>query len=148
MNESLIICDVILRPGFVRHRHLERTKTFVLGFVFVFVLAHWLLVHPRAARTFTLRHLNKQHKKLCLVAIPACNRSSNSRRLRPWCSQPRTSTEGSGWFCQIRSHLKIRQLNFLGILTSMTLSCGSQVRCKPYTTLQSMMNAKLSRQWF
>ena len=27
--------------GFVRHRHnLERTKTFVLGFVFVFILAH------------------------------------------------------------------------------------------------------------
>ena len=35
------LVDVILRAWFVRHRHyLERTKTFVLGFVFVFVWAH------------------------------------------------------------------------------------------------------------
>ena len=33
--------DVILRAWFVRQGHyLERTKTFVLGFVLVFVLAH------------------------------------------------------------------------------------------------------------
>ena len=40
-NEPIILCNVILRAWFVRHRHyLERTKTFVLGFVFVFGLAH------------------------------------------------------------------------------------------------------------
>ena len=40
-NEPIIICNVILRAWFVPHRHyLEQTKTFVLGFVFVFVLAH------------------------------------------------------------------------------------------------------------
>ena len=39
-NEPIIICNVILRAWFVRHRHyLERMKTFVLGFVLVFVLA-------------------------------------------------------------------------------------------------------------
>ena len=38
-NEPIILCKVILRAWFVRHRHyLESTKTF--GFVFVFVLAH------------------------------------------------------------------------------------------------------------
>ena len=40
-NEPINLCNVILRAWFVCHRHyLERTKTFVLGFVFVFVLAH------------------------------------------------------------------------------------------------------------
>ena len=38
-NEPIILCNVILRAWFIRHRHyLGRTKTFVLGFVFV--LAH------------------------------------------------------------------------------------------------------------
>ena len=39
MNEPIkyVLCYVILRAWFVRHRHyLERTKTFVFGFVFVF----------------------------------------------------------------------------------------------------------------
>ena len=40
-NEPIILCYVILRAWFVCHRHyLERTKTFVLGFVFIFVLTH------------------------------------------------------------------------------------------------------------
>ena len=41
MNVPINLCNVILRAWFVRHRYyLERTKTFVLGFVFMFVLAH------------------------------------------------------------------------------------------------------------
>ena len=41
MNKLRILCNVILRAWFVHHRHyLEQTKTFVLGFVFVFFLAH------------------------------------------------------------------------------------------------------------
>ena len=40
-HEPIIICNVILRVWFNPHRHyLERTKTFVNGFLFVFVLAH------------------------------------------------------------------------------------------------------------
>ena len=40
-NEPIVICNVIIRAWFVRHRHyLQRMKTFVLGFVFVFVLAN------------------------------------------------------------------------------------------------------------
>ena len=41
MNELIIMCNIILRAWFIRHRHyLEQTKTFVFSFVFVFVLAH------------------------------------------------------------------------------------------------------------
>ena len=40
-EQTKIICNVILRACFIHHRHyLEQTKVFVLGFVFVFVLAH------------------------------------------------------------------------------------------------------------
>ena len=40
-KQTHILCNVILRAWFVRHRHdLELTKTFVLSLVFVFVLAH------------------------------------------------------------------------------------------------------------
>ena len=40
-NELIILFYVLLRAWFVRQRHyLERTKTFILGFVFFFVLAH------------------------------------------------------------------------------------------------------------
>ena len=40
-NEPGFQYYTILKNWFVRHRlYLERTKTFVFGFVFVFVLAH------------------------------------------------------------------------------------------------------------
>ena len=40
-NEQILQCIIVLKAWFVRHRlYPERTKTFVLGFVFVFVLAH------------------------------------------------------------------------------------------------------------
>jgi len=40
-NKPTILCNIILRTWFVCHRHyLEGTKTFLLGFIFVFVLAH------------------------------------------------------------------------------------------------------------
>ena len=40
-NEPIIQCIIVLRAWFVRHRlYPERTKTFVFGFIFVFVLAH------------------------------------------------------------------------------------------------------------
>ena len=40
-NKPINICNIILSTWFVRHRYYqEQTKTFVLGFVFVFVLAH------------------------------------------------------------------------------------------------------------
>ena len=40
-THNYMSCNVILRAWFIRHKHnLERTKTFTLGFVFVFVLAH------------------------------------------------------------------------------------------------------------
>ena len=39
-DEPMIVCKIILRAWFIRHRHyLEQKKTFELGFVFVFVLA-------------------------------------------------------------------------------------------------------------
>ena len=41
MNEPILQCIIVLRAWFVCHRlYPERTKTFVFGFVFVFVLAH------------------------------------------------------------------------------------------------------------
>ena len=40
-KEPIFQCIIILRPWFVRHRfYSEQTKTFVFGFVFIFVLAH------------------------------------------------------------------------------------------------------------
>ena len=40
-NEPILQCIIVLRAWFVRHRlSPEQTKTFVFGFVFVFVLAH------------------------------------------------------------------------------------------------------------
>ena len=40
-NEPILQCIIILRAWFVRHSlYPERTKKFVFGFVFVFVLAH------------------------------------------------------------------------------------------------------------
>ena len=40
-NEPILQCIIVLRAWFVRHRlYPERTKTFVFGFVFVFVLVH------------------------------------------------------------------------------------------------------------
>ena len=40
-NEPILQCIILLKARFVRHRlYPERTKIFVLGFVFVFVLAH------------------------------------------------------------------------------------------------------------
>ena len=40
-KEPIIICNVILKAWVVCHRHyVERMKTFVLGLVFVYVLAH------------------------------------------------------------------------------------------------------------
>ena len=40
-NELILQCIIALRAWFVCHRlYPERTKTFVFGFVFVFVLAH------------------------------------------------------------------------------------------------------------
>ena len=40
-NELILQCIVVLMAWFVRHRlYPERTKSFVFGLVFVFVLAH------------------------------------------------------------------------------------------------------------
>ena len=40
-NEPILQCIIVLRAWFVRHSlYPERTKKFVFGFVFVFVLAH------------------------------------------------------------------------------------------------------------
>ena len=40
-NEPILLCSIVLRAWFVRHRlNPERTKTFVFKFVFVSVLAH------------------------------------------------------------------------------------------------------------
>ena len=40
-NEPILQCIIVLRAWFVCHRlYPERTKTFIFGFVFVFVLAH------------------------------------------------------------------------------------------------------------
>ena len=40
-NVLILQCIIVLRAWLVRHRlYPERTKTFVFGFVFVFVLAH------------------------------------------------------------------------------------------------------------
>ena len=40
-NEPVLKCIIVLRAWFVRHRlYPERTKFFVFGLVFVFVLAH------------------------------------------------------------------------------------------------------------
>ena len=47
-NEPIILCYVILRAWFVRNRHyLERTKTFVPGSIFVFVLTHEQVISKR-----------------------------------------------------------------------------------------------------
>ena len=46
-KEPIILCNIILRAWFIRHRHyLEQTKTFVLNFVFVFVLTHEQTISP------------------------------------------------------------------------------------------------------
>ena len=46
-NEPIIICNAILRAWFVRHRnYLERTKTFVLGFVFVLAYRQIKFISP------------------------------------------------------------------------------------------------------
>ena len=46
-NEPILQCIIVLRAWFVRHRlYPERTKTFVFGFVFVFVLAHEQPINP------------------------------------------------------------------------------------------------------
>ena len=46
-NEQILQCIIVLKAWFVRHRlYPERTKTFVLGFVFVFVLAHEQPIRP------------------------------------------------------------------------------------------------------
>ena len=53
-NEPIIQCNVILRAWFNRHLHyLVWKKTFVLGFVFVFVLAHALDIRKSVAQTMT-----------------------------------------------------------------------------------------------
>ena len=59
-NAPILQCIIVLRAWFVRHRlYPEQTKTFVFGFVFVFVLAH---EQPRnkvgyfLISTFTLKY--------------------------------------------------------------------------------------------
>ena len=59
-NEPIIICKVVLRAWFNRHMYyLERMKTFVLGFIFVFVLAHEQAISMQSRTTgfvFILAH--------------------------------------------------------------------------------------------
>ena len=51
-NEQILQCIIVIKAWFVRHRlYPERTKTFVLGFVFVFVLAHEQPISACAIKT-------------------------------------------------------------------------------------------------
>ena len=54
-NEPILQCIIVLRAWFVRHSlYPERTKKFVFGFVFVFVLAHEQPIRAWVWKSFEL----------------------------------------------------------------------------------------------
>ena len=57
-KEPILQCIIILRAWFVRHSlYPERTKKFVFGFVFVFVLAHEQPISGSVSLTTASRNL-------------------------------------------------------------------------------------------
>ena len=69
-NEPLNLCNAILRAWFVHHRHyLERTKTFVLGFVFVFVLAHEQAIREHSSLTSAHASLSEIQRNMDIIIM-------------------------------------------------------------------------------